>query len=253
MIRAIMLGLALLVPCLSGQTPADYIVQGKDKIEAAVSGWDQGRMLEARAYFERVLAMGEQEWLLNYYIAYCDYRLCNHAFSINDKKAAGRFVNDGLKRLKSSTMENPEFGDAFALMSSLYGFKISLRPWTGFFYGPKAGQLIATALALAPDNPRVYLIQGTSQYYTPAVFGGGKELAKASFEKATMLFAREDVYPIMPAWGHCESYGWLGLTELDLGDSTSAKRHFDKALEIDPENSWVKDYLLPKLTPAESP
>lgn len=250
---AFILSLTFLVHCLSGQTLADYVVQGKDKIEAAVSSWDQGKMLEARAYFERVLAMGEREWLLNYYIGYCDYRLGTHAFSINDKKAARRFVSDGLKRLKLSTEDNPEFGDAFALMSSLYGYKISLSPWAGFFYGPKAGRLIGTAMALAPANPRVYFIQGTSRYYTPAAFGGGRELAKASFEKAIKLFAEEDTDPSMPDWGYGEVYGWLGLTVLDLGDTTSAEFHFKKALEIDPENNWVRYHLLPLLTKNESP
>lgn len=246
--RVLLTGLILFLHVLSGQTLSDYIVQGKEEIKSAYSLWDQQKMLEARAYFERVLAMGEQEWLLNYYIAYCDYRLSTYAVSENDEKAARDYINDGIDRLERSTEENPEFGEAFALMSSFYGYKISLSPWTGFIYGPRAGRLMETALSITPSNPRIHLIQGTSQYYTSPAFGGGIELAKVSFEKAIELFAEEEADYLMPDWGHSEAFAWLGLAELDLGDTTSAESSFLKALEIDPENNWVRYQLLPLLT-----
>ncbi|MCK4577484.1 MAG: hypothetical protein KAU50_01760 [Candidatus Marinimicrobia bacterium] len=251
--KLIILGLVLLAPCLWGQTLGEYVVQGKEKIASAVSSWDKDKMLSARAHFERVLALGEKEWLLNYYIAYCDYRLATYALSEEDKKSTMGFINDGLARLKRSIQQNSEFAESYALMSSLYGLKINLRPWAGFLYGPRSGRYLATALALGPSNPRVHYIQGMSSFHTPERFGGGKKKAKSVLEEAIMLFSSEDVSPLMPDWGYSEAYGWLGLCELDLGDTTSAKLHFDKALDIDPENNWVKYRLLPGLDSNESP
>jgi len=251
--KLIILSPVLLAPCLWGQTLSEYVVQGKEKIAAASSVWDKDKMLEARAHFERILAMGEKEWLLNYYIAYCDYHLATYAFSEEDKKSTMGFVNDGLARLKRSIRENSEFAGSYALMSSLYGYKINLRPWAGFLYGPRVGKYLATALALGPANPRVHYIQGTSTFHTPERFGGGKEKAKIAFQEAIELFSVEVVSPLMPDWGYSEAYCWLGLCELDLGDTVAAKLHFDKALDIDPENNWVKYRLLPRLEGGESP
>lgn len=106
---------------------------------------------------------------------------------------------------------------------------------------------MARALAVKPENPRVHLIQGTSLYYTPEQWSGGKEKAKVALEEAVRLYALDSPEPAMPDWGHSEAYGWLGWVKLEMGERDAAKSHWDKALEIDPENGWVKFQLMPKL------
>lgn len=230
-----------------GQSFNEYIIQGKEKIQSAVNDWDYKKMLDARAYFERILIQEEMEWLTHYYVAYCDYRLTTYRFSKNDLKGAKDYVNDGIKHLKACIDANPNFAEAYAMLSSFYGNKIATMPWTGFWYGPKSGKLMQQAIEIEEDNPRVQLLQGLSYYFTPERWGGSKQLAKENFQKAAELFQIKLDNPVLPDWGHSETYGWLGSVEIDLGDIDSAKEYFEKALEIDPNNNWVKYQLMPKL------
>lgn len=250
MIRIILVLLVSAITVLS-QSIEEYIIQGKEKIESAHLHWDKNGMLEARAFFERILSKTDKVWLVNYYIAYCDYRLTTYAFGENNKKEAKKYVNDGIKRLKISIEAKSNFADAYALLSSFYGNKIALNPWSGFWYGPKSGKMIEKAFALEPNNPRLHIISGISAYYTPETWGGSKEKSRETFNKAAELFKNENVEAILPDWGYSEVYGWLGLVELNLGDTSSAKVHFKRALEINPENGWVKYNLLPQVEKSE--
>ena len=54
--------------------------------------------------------------------------------------------------------------------------------------------------------------------------------------------------PIHPVWGHSETYAWLGIAYMDRDEENSARAAFEKALEIDPNNGWVKYELLPKVS-----
>ncbi|MBU0529529.1 tetratricopeptide repeat protein [bacterium] len=245
--RIILFIIVILVAGAFSQSYSEYIIQGKEKIQSAVNDWDFKKILDARAYFERALAQGEMDWLIHYYVAYCDYRLTSYMFSKNDMKGAKDYVNDGIKHLKTCIDTNQKFAEAYAMLSSFYGNKIAMLPWAGFYYGPKSGKLMQQATIMGEDNPRVQLQRGLSYYFTPERWGGSKQLAKENFQKATELFQIKSDNLVLPDWGHSETYGWLGSVEIDLGDMDAAKVYFEKALKIDPNNNWVKYQLMPKL------
>ena len=52
-------------------------------------------------------------------------------------------------------------------------------------------QYLAKAEKINPENPRIYYLKGSSLFYTPEMYGGGKAQAKTQFEKAKELFAKE--------------------------------------------------------------
>ena len=54
--------------------------------------------------------------------------------------------------------------------------------------GKDASEALQKGLALDPNNPRLYYLQGMSLFNTPAQFGGGKDKAKPLFEKSVALF-----------------------------------------------------------------
>lgn len=68
-------------------------------------------------------------------------------------------------------------------------------------YGQDAHKALEKGMALDPNNPRLYYLQGESVYNTPSAFGGGKEKAKPIFEKAVELFKKEQPKPLYPRWG----------------------------------------------------
>jgi len=238
-----------------GQSPAaidSLILQGKEQIQKALDAWDLQQMLAARAHFERLLNDPTYPWLIHYYIGYTDLRIVNYCFSKNDKEMAKKFVDDGIEYLKKAIELKGDFAEGYALLSSLYGNKIGLNPLLGITLGPKSGRMRKKALQLAPENPRVHLIAGQSAYYTPRMWGGGKEKALKHIQKAIQCFNTFKVEkPILPTWGHEEAYAYLGLIQMDLGDFPEARKSFQKALEINPNYGWVKHVLLKKLEEKE--
>lgn len=229
------------------QSIDDLIIEGKEKIKLAIQNWNEQEMLAARAHFERALSLNEKTWLLHYYIAYCDNKLVNLWMAKQEKRKAKTYVNDALNHLEDAVEEKPDFALGYAEMSSLYGTKITLSPWAGFWYGPKSGNLMGKALALEPDNPRINLINGISMKFTPETFGGGRASARMYLNKAAELFESDHPNSIMPEWGHSDVYAWLGLIELEAGNNESAMANYQKALKINPNNNWVKNQLIPQV------
>ena len=120
--------------------------------------------------------------------------------------------------------------------------------FAGIKYGPKSNKQIDKALELAPENPRVLMLDGTGLLYTPSMFGGDTEKAIAQFQKAAKQF--EKFTPkdsTMPHWGRVEVYAWLGQGYEEEEQYEEAKKAYEKALELNPDYGWVKSYLLPKL------
>jgi len=225
----------------------NLIVSGKTKIAEAVKDFDASKMLASRAYFERALTLKQKEWLIHFYIAYCNENLVNYWMSKGDKDKAKTYINDGIDHLESSIENNPNFGESLAMLSSLYGRKIAVMPWATMYYGPKSGKLSEKAILLSPKNPRVHLTMGVSTYHTPSTFGGGAENAKPYLLNAITYFESESPEAIMPDWGHSDVYAWLGIMAHEAGEIDQAREYYEKALSIDPNNTRVSQNLLPDL------
>ncbi|MCK4329337.1 tetratricopeptide repeat protein [candidate division WOR-3 bacterium] len=223
-------------------TPEGLIIQGKQFIETGINNWNEQDLLQGRALFERILSQDEENYLYNYYLGYADYRL---TYFYEEKERISQYLEDGIEHLTRSIELKDDFSESHALLGSLYGSKISIKPLLGMTLGPKSGQEIARAIELNPENPRAYLLDGISKLHTPAIWGGGVDRAIKSLLKAISLF---DSIPapdsLMPDWGHDEAYVWLGNCHMEKEDYKSAKEQFEKALEINPDNGWVKNELL---------
>ena len=230
--------------------PADsLIVSGKQMLESAN---DLDSMYAARATFERALAdTGLVAWG-HYYIALADYRIAG--LLEGESKDPSEHLNAAVEHLKKATEIDPQAAEAYSLLSSVYGWQIGLSPMKSMLLGPRVGKAAQKAKQLAPDNPRVVLSAAISDFNTPEMFGGNKEKGLQGFQRAAELFAQEEpTDPIQPVWGHREAYAWLGIAYQNQGELESARAAFEKALEIDPDFGWVKDWLLPELEKANSP
>ena len=114
--------------------------------------------------------------------------------------------------------------------------------------GPETKRVLEKSKRLDGNNPRVVLIDGMNDYYTPAVFGGDKQRAISKMEHALELFAKEEIHDsLQPSWGYDEACAHLGIMRQETGDLEGAREAFVKALEINPNNGWVKSQLLPGL------
>ena len=240
------------------QPAADLLTSGKNILQQGVSEGNLDALYTARATFERTLTDKNLSAWSHYYIALTDYRIANYllAQGKKNKDQASKHLKEAAEHLEGATREDITREDAkvvaaeiYALLSSVYGRQISLSGIKGMFLGPKSGNLLKKAEQLAPDNPRVVLSAAISAFNTPKMWGGSKERAIEGFQRAAELFAQEKpTDPIHPVWGHSEAYTWLGIAYMDRDEEDSARVAFEKALEIDPDNGWVKYELLPKVT-----
>jgi tetratricopeptide (TPR) repeat protein len=229
-----------------------HLVRGKEMIGEAVDTWSLEKMVTSRAHFERLLTVGEKEWLIRYYLGYTDWRLSHYYMSQEDEKKTNEMVEDGINQLETCIKEQHKCSDAHALLSSLYGTKISLHPEQGMTLGQKSGAAMEKAVSLDPKNPRAWYLRGVSAMYTPPLFGGGLERANEYLHKAVQLF--ETVKPLsdstLPTWGHGEAYGWLALVQLDQDSLAAAEASLAKALKVNPANAWLTYEVAPKLEAA---
>jgi hypothetical protein len=175
------------------QAPDSLIVQGKKQIAAALNKWEATEMQKARAHFERLLAGKKHEPLLHYYAGYCDYRLAIFYQQAKNQEMMKQHLEAAITHLEAAVKSNNKFADAYALLSSSYGQKIGAAPMLAMTLGPKSGMAMQSALQLAPDNPRVVLLDAIGTYYKPAMFGGDKDKALTGFKRAAELFDKEKI------------------------------------------------------------
>ncbi len=240
------------------QPAASLLTSGKNILQQGINENNLDAMYAARATFERALADKSLSAWSHYYIALTDYRIANYLLTQGkkDKNRASDHLKKAAEHLEDVTRQDITREDAktiaaevYALLSSVYGRQISLSGIKGMFLGPKSGNLLKKTEQLAPDNPRVVLSAAIGAFNTPKMWGGSKERAIEGFQRAAELFDREKpTDPIHPIWGHSEAYAWLGIAYMDRDEENSAREAFEKALEIDPDNGWVKYELLPKVT-----
>ena len=169
------------------------------------------------------------------------YRLGLSHSLMGDNESAKVAIDASIVVLEELAEEESNNVEVKALLAQVYGFKISLEPLKGAYYGMKSSSLLNEAESLAASNPRVQLVKGIAKYNTPPMFGGGQDDAKQAFEKAIVAF-EDDEYSNFH-WGEAEAYTWLGLIKHQQGDKASAQADWEKALTINPNYGWPKMLL----------
>jgi tetratricopeptide (TPR) repeat protein len=118
-------------------------------------------------------------------------------------------------------------------------------------YSPTLGPLIpkemGAAVAMGPNNPRVWLLRGIQSFYTSVEYGGGLPVAETQLNKAIELFATDNPTPPAPFWGKAEAYVWLGQVLQKQNRIAEARAAYNNALSVQPDYPWVTYSLLPSI------
>ncbi|MEI8278218.1 MAG: hypothetical protein WCG87_00560 [Bacteroidota bacterium] len=141
------------------------------------------------------------EWVTHYYASYGKVIL---SYNERDEAKRDAYLDEAEKEKDEAvsilTKENDE---TYVLNAMIANARMAVNPMNRWQkYGKIFTDNLDKAKAANPDNPRIYYIQGTSKFYTPKAFGGGKKAAMPYFEKANGLFAKEsDADITKPSWG----------------------------------------------------
>jgi tetratricopeptide (TPR) repeat protein len=230
----------LAILCLNAHAqnaPAKWADTVSREIDRAYVSGDPAKVQAARAVAERVATAFPRDGLILHYEGFALYRE-GTVLASRGTDAAPIFQR--AKDILERSLKLHPLPETHAVISSIEGQLIAKDPSRGMELGMAASASIAAALALGPNNPRVWLIRGLSAIYTPAEYGGGLQLAEEQIKKSIELFAKDAPKPGEPSWGNAEAHIWLGQVYQQLKDNARAAVEYNAALEIEPEFAWAK-------------
>ena len=250
MIRSlIVLALVLLAPATARAADPAEIVAAKRALQQGLDASDSKQVLAARAQFEALRAAEPNSAVLATWVATADWRAVSLlAYRDRNKKAAKKQCQAGIAMAERASQLDPQLADAYAIRAGLLGLSIGLgNPMVaGMTTGPKVDAAEKQARELAPADPRVALVEGIGILHKPSFVGGGADKALARLKEAIARFETETVTDsTAPDWGYDDAHLWAGQAAMKLEDYAAARAHFQRALEINPNNGWVRAILLP--------
>jgi hypothetical protein len=205
--KRIMFSLFLSVGVASATMAQSAQYEGAMKKQIAIlddtTSYNPAKLQELANTFERIAAAEKTQWLPYYYAAYCNVMT---AFMTNDGAKKDEFADKAKADIDQADGISPKNDEVYCIKSLIASSRIAVDPQSrGQQYGMEAVTMQEEAAKLDPENPRVYMLQGQSLFYTPEQFGGSKSGAKAKFQVALQKFAAEKTAgTIQPHWG--ESY-----------------------------------------------
>lgn len=186
--------------------------------------------------------------VLQYDLGYALYRRA-HALSQVGRSEEARKLLEEADRALARALSLGIGGGALALrgavssdLAKVSGMVAAMR------LEPLAFRQLDQALLLAPEDPRVALLNGIARLGAPRALGGGIDEGERELRRAVRLFEADSSASPAPTWGHADAHIWLGIALTRRGLTEEAKASFERALELAPGHSWVKSTLLPQAT-----
>jgi hypothetical protein len=200
-----MLAFALLIG-LSCQAQSDkYVATMQKNITLLDSAKSIDQLQSLAATFERIGDAEKTQWLPYYYAALAQTWIGWNP-DTKDKDANSTKINAYLA--KAEAIEKNAETYAVANMSATQQMLVDPQNrW--MTNGKDASEALQKGLAIDPNNPRLYYLQGMSLFGTPPQFGGGKDKAKPLFEKSVALFKAAQPKPLYPTWGQKQAEDML--------------------------------------------
>lgn len=160
-------------------------------------------MLAAANGFERIASVETKEWLPRYY-AGLEYVFLG--FMGKDAAEKDAYLDKADAHLKAADALSPDNDELAVLRAYVAQARMVVDPMARWQqYGPLFQAGIEKAKALNPDNPRLYVLEGSSLMYTPEQFGGGPATACPVLKKAAEKFATfKPKSDLSPNWGQSQ-------------------------------------------------
>lgn len=154
----------------------------------------------------------------------------------NAKSLAAKAAQSCVRHARSAVEKEAGLAEAMAIEAACDGHSATARSGSA---GCANSKSLRTAAGLAPDNPRVKLVQALCAPNTPADPAATERWrgVVASFEAAPPS------RPGKPDWGHVEALTVLGETYLQRGDPVAARDALERALVLAPDYREAQQLL----------
>jgi tetratricopeptide (TPR) repeat protein len=214
-------------------------------VAAAGSDLEQARDAQDRAALDRLAAQFATaaqkqpgDAAAQYKFAVAESYVAEVAIEVRDKGQAHSAAEAGIHAAERATSLKPDNAEYHRVYGTLCGQAVSANILQGMKYGHCAQDEVNKAVQLDPKSAINYVSRGVGNYYLPAAFGGGIDIAIKDFQKAIELDPQSS-----------EAHLWLGLAMRKNNRNADARKEFQKATELNPARVWAKQQL--DKTPAQ--
>lgn len=210
--KRILFSICLLVGLASSSMAQSAQYEGAMTKQVALlddsTNFNPDKLLEIANTFERIGAAEKTQWLPFYYASYC-YVMSSLMQKNNDK--VDDLSDKAAVNIEQAEAISPKNDEISCVKSLIATSRIRVDPMSrGMKYGMESASLLVQANQINQENPRVYMLQGQSLFFTPEQFGGSKTEAKKKFEVALQKFSTfKPASSIAPHWGEAYTKGLL--------------------------------------------
>jgi tetratricopeptide (TPR) repeat protein len=208
------------------------------ELEQARDRQDRAALERIAASYTATAAKQSNDAQAQYMLAVAQSYLAEVATELKDKNAGRAAAETGIKAAEKAVSLKPDVAEHHRILGTLCGQVIPANVLAGLKYGRCALDSINKAIELDPKSAIAYVSRGVGNYYLPAAFGGGPDVAVKDFQKAIQLDPKL-----------AEAQLWMGITLRKLNRDTEARSAFGKSLQLNPDRIWTKQQL--EKTPAK--
>jgi len=202
-----------------------------------MQGWDPViRSMNSRKKSLSDTQLGE---LVNYYYGYTGWLIGE-----DQKKKAVRYIEEAEAIIDPLQEKNPNAPEWYAYRAAFVAYRISINKMKAAFLAKESNKNINHAIELGPDCAQGWIERGNGQFYTPKLLGGSKEEAMNAYNKAIRIMEK-DPESLQQNWLYLNVLMMLGQSYDKTGNTTMAKRTYDKILRLEPDFSYMRDELYP--------
>jgi tetratricopeptide (TPR) repeat protein len=219
---------AVLFACLTfpGLAASGDLESARDKQDRAALAKFAGEAAAAAAKAPKDATVQYKSALANSYLA-------EVATEMRDKGEAQRAAETGIQAARAAVAVKPDSAEYHRILGALCGQVIPANVLLGAMkYGKCAQESINKAIELDGKSSLNYLSRGIGNYYLPAQFGGGVDVAIKDFDKAIQLDPK-----------NAEAYLWRGIALRKANKNAEAREALEKALKLNPNRVWTKQQL----------
>ena len=207
-------------------------------------------LTSAIATFDALTADKKLASLAFYYAGWSRWSLAASQFQDQKMADALATLDRATADLRKAVELEPDNAEFLSLQAQTMISAASIERSRFAQVGAEISKLRKRSLELAPNNPRVIMMDAGLIFWAPPERGGSKEKGIDRWLEAIQLLEIEKPSnPLAPDWGNGLAQGWVSNLYLQLTPPkpAEAKQMADRTLKLHPEFWWVKTQVLPKL------
>ena len=206
------------------------IHDAEQQLEEGRNTLDEQTLMAARQVFERCAQERGDRARCYYDLGRTDSYMIQAREYNGNRKGALEALDSGIENARRAVELDENFADAHALLGDLYGRKIGYGGMlAGMKYGSRAEAEVNRAMQLDSNDPRIYVVEGRRELYSPKMFGGDIDKAIESFRRSTTINPNYD-----------EGFVWLAIAYDKKGDRDAAKAAVAEALRLNHRSVFAK-------------